>query len=39
MDNKELFELICKIRLGLESFRDQLDSRGVYKNFNQFLTG
>lgn len=39
MDNRELLELISKIRLGLESFRDQLDSRGAYQNFYQFPKG
>lgn len=39
MDNRELLELISKIRLGLESFRDQLDSMGIYQNFYNFPEG
>ncbi|WP_173910204.1 hypothetical protein [Acinetobacter sp. Marseille-Q1618] len=39
MDNKELLDLVSKIRLGLESFRDQLDSRGIYQNFYKFPEG
>ena len=39
MNSRELFELVSKIRLGLESFRDQLDSRGIYQNFYNFPQG